>query len=244
MRKLIFCSLFIIYFLKYFPQKARVLEVTKSKSPYRYLLYEPEGYNRDSTYLWPLFIFLHGRSLSGTDLKLVRKYGLINEVDRGKSFPAIIIAPQVKSGEAWNPDKVIACLNDVIITHKVDTNRISITGMSLGGYGTLHTAGKYPDKFCAAAAFCGGGKLSDASNLTCLPLWIAHGVLDKAVPYSESENLVKKIREFSDRNLIFTTFNKYGHGELAWLFMKKELYDFLLKNIKGKDGYFPDYSGN
>ncbi|MFN6038739.1 MAG: prolyl oligopeptidase family serine peptidase [Bacteroidota bacterium] len=227
-----------------FSQKGRVIEVEKSKSPYHYLLYEPENYKKDTSVKWPVFIFLHGRSLSGTDLKSVRRYGLINEVDRGKSFTAIIIAPQVKMGEGWNPDKVVACLNEVIKTHRVDTNRISITGMSLGGYGTLHTVGKYPNKFCAAAAFCGGGKLTDALNLTKLPLWIAHGVLDKDVPYSESENMVKKIKEFSDKNLKFTSFSKFAHGELARMFMKKELYDFFLNNIKGNQTYFPEFDGN
>ncbi|MFN5460291.1 MAG: prolyl oligopeptidase family serine peptidase [Bacteroidota bacterium] len=244
MRKYFFLILSVFVFSIIFAQKAKVTAIEKTKAAYHYLLYTPENYNKDSTYKWPVFIFLHGRSLSGTDLSLVRKYGLINEVDRGKSFPAIIIAPQVKNGEGWNPDKVISCLNEVIKSHRVDTNRISITGMSLGGYGTLHTVGKYPEKFCAAAAFCGGGNIKDALNLSKLPLWIAHGMLDKDVPYSESNVIVKKIKEISDKNLLFTTFSKYAHSELAWMFMKKELYDFFLNNAKGKSPYFPEFPGN
>ena len=158
--KIVLISILSVLFSFFaFSQKARVIAVQKSNSAYHYLLYLPENYDQDTSYKWPVFIFLHGRSLSGTDLKRVRRYGFINEVDRGKSFPALIIAPQVKKSESWNPDKVIACLDEVIKTYRVDTDRVSISGMSLGGYGTLYTAGKYPGKFCAAAAFCGGGRI-------------------------------------------------------------------------------------
>jgi poly(3-hydroxybutyrate) depolymerase len=54
----------------------------------------------------PLIIFLHGRSLSGTNINKVRKYGMLYAIDRGKTIPAIVAAPQLASGP-WNPDKVL-----------------------------------------------------------------------------------------------------------------------------------------
>ncbi|MFM7730462.1 MAG: prolyl oligopeptidase family serine peptidase, partial [Flavobacteriales bacterium] len=167
-------------------QKSHLFQVKTSDAPYHYWCYEPEGYDQDTAIQWPVFIFLHGRSLSGTDLNKVKRYGLIAEIEKGRSFPAIIIAPQVNNGQSWEPDKVIACLNVLAKTHRIDTARVAITGMSLGGYGTLHTAGKYPEKFCAAAAFCGGGNAKDGCKLSTLPVWIAHGTKDAAVAYSES----------------------------------------------------------
>jgi predicted peptidase len=220
-------------------QPAKVVEHISTKTKYHYLIYEPENYLADTAKRWPLIVFLHGRSLSGKDLKKVRTYGLINEVDRGKSYPSIIIAPQVNKGQSWNPDLVIECIEHIKSTHRIDSLNISLTGMSLGGYGVLHTAGKYPEKFCAVAAFCGGGKISDASNLSQIPIWIAHGRLDKAVPFSESEKLVKEIKKINESNLVFTIFDNYGHGELARLFSKKELIDFLLNNKKGSASFFP-----
>ena len=50
----------------------------------------------------PIIIFLHGKSLSGTDLNRVKKYGVIHEIEKGRSIPAIVLAPQVASG-SWNP---------------------------------------------------------------------------------------------------------------------------------------------
>jgi predicted peptidase len=71
-----------------------------------------------------LLIFLHGRSLSGTDLNRVRRYGILTEVEKGRNIPAIVVAPQLKPGESWNPDKVLEILNWVHKEYTIDTNRV------------------------------------------------------------------------------------------------------------------------
>jgi len=224
-----------------FGQKSKLFKVENNRAAYHYWCYEPENYNANKDSLWPVFVFLHGRSLSGTNLDLVRKYGLIAEVEKGRKFPAIIIAPQVNNGESWSPDKVISCLNELAKTHRIDTTRISITGMSLGGYGSLHTAGKYPEKFCAVAAFCGGGKAKDACKLSTIPVWVAHGKLDRAVPFGESYEIVERIKSCDTKNVKFTVFETHDHGALERMFRTSELYDFFLKNQKGKPTYFPPF---
>jgi predicted peptidase len=225
-----------------FGQKAKLFKVENSKSPYHYWCYEPENYNSQQEGAWPVIVFLHGRSLSGTDLEIVRSYGLIHEVVKGRSFPAIIIAPQVKKGESWDPAKVVACIRELEKTHRVDTTRISITGMSLGGYGTLHTAGKYPELFCAAAAFCGGGSAKDACRLSTIPVWVAHGKRDRAVPFGESYEIVERIKSCDEKNVKFTVFESHDHGALERMFRTTELFDFLLNNKKGKPTYFPPFN--
>lgn len=225
-----------------FSQTPAIKEIKTEGAGYPFLCYEPVGYSKDSSFQWPLMVFLHGRSLSGTDLNKIRKYGLIAETDKGRNFPAIIIAPQIKQDESWNPDKIISCIDQISFSHKIDTNRISITGMSLGGYGTLHTAGKYPHKFSAAAAFCGGGNQKDSCRLSSIPLWIAHGKKDVPVPFSESEKMVTSIKSCNNRNIRFSIFEDHGHGDLERMFQTEELYDFLLKNQKGKPCYFPEFN--
>ena len=215
--------------------------IHNSDSPYPYWLYLPENFYSDSTANWPVIVFLHGRSLSGTDLNLVTKYGLISEIKKGRKIPAIIIAPQVKRSSSWNPDSVIKCLKTATTNYKVDTNRIAITGMSLGGYGTLHTAGKYPQIFSAAAAFCGGGNLNDGCNLSTIPVWIAHGKKDKAVPFRESLKMVKSIQKCNPNKLLFTVFKRHNHAAMARMYTKEELYQFLLMNSKNKDPFFPKF---
>ena len=181
----------------------------------------------------PILIFLHGRSLSGSNLELVKKYGVIKEIERGRSIPAIVIAPQVPAGKSWEPQKVLDVLRYVQSQYPTDTNRVYVAGMSLGGYGTLHFAGAYPEVVTAAVALCGGGNPSDGCDLATVPLWIQHGNRDAAVPLSESQNVVNAIRACNGGdNLTFTVVEGADHGALERVFRTDEMYDFLFKYNK------------
>ena len=181
----------------------------------------------------PVLVFLHGRSLSGTDLNRVRRYGVITEIERGRKIPAIVVAPQVRAGESWNPEKVLELVNYIQKTYDTDTNRLYVAGMSLGGYGTMHFVGRYPEKVAAAGAFCGGGNLKDACRLSQVPLWVIHGKLDRAVSFNESDKMVKAIQSCSTKSeLLFTILPNSGHGEPERYFHKDEFYDWLFKHSK------------
>lgn len=179
----------------------------------------------------PILIFLHGKSLSGTDLNRVRRYGVIHEMDKGRKINAIVVAPQVASG-SWNPDKVLSVLQYVQRNYNTDSSRIYVVGMSLGGYGTLHFAGKYAEKITAAVALCGGGNPKDAQKLSTIPLWIQHGNRDYAVPISESEKVVNAIKAINPLNLIYTIHPGADHGDLERVFRTDEMYEWLFKQIK------------
>ena len=101
----------------------------------------------------PILIFLHGKSLSGSDLNLVKKYGIIHEMENGRTIPAIVIGPQVPAGKSWEPKKILEVLEYVQQQYTTDTNRVYVAGMSLGGYGTLHFAGAYPEIVTASLTF-------------------------------------------------------------------------------------------
>jgi predicted peptidase len=177
----------------------------------------------------PILIFLHGKSLSGSNLDLVKKYGVIHEIEKGRKIPAIVIAPQVQSG-SWDPKKILDCLEYVQSQYKTDTNRVYVAGMSLGGYGTLHFAGAYPELVTAAVALCGGGNATDGCDLATVPLWIQHGNLDYAVPISESEKIVKAIKACNGgENLKYTVVKGADHGDLEKVFRTDEMYDWLFQ---------------
>ena len=185
----------------------------------------------------PVLIFLHGRSLSGSDLQLVTRYGIIKEIMRGRSIPGVVFAPQVKAGQAWNPEKILSVLNYVQSTYNTDSSRVYVAGMSLGGYGTLNFAGRYPEKVAAAVALCGGGNVSDACRLAQVPLWIQHGKLDKAVPISESEKVVNAIKACNGgANLDFKVYDNWGHGELERVFRTDEMYNWLFSKVNDRMG--------
>ena len=131
---LIFCFIYSLGFSQ--------LKPIKNQTSYPFWINVPE---KESTEKQPVLIFLHGKSLSGTDLNRVRRYGVLRAMDKGKKVPAIVVAPQLAKG-SWNPDKVLEVLEYVKKNYNVDESRIYVCGMSLGGYGTLHFAGKHADK--------------------------------------------------------------------------------------------------
>ncbi len=223
----------LLTFLFFFNQavshsQTHEIKEVKGKVAYPFLLYIPDSLPEEGNL--PLLIFLHGRSLSGTDLNLVKKYGVFDGLKRGVKIPALIIAPQVKRSESWDPDKLLDVLNYVQANYPTDLTRVYVTGMSLGGYGTLHFAGKFPERIAAAVALCGGGNIKDACNLGKTNLWIQHGKLDRDVPYTESTKIHEAIRAcnpIKEANL--TIYPKLGHSELAWEFQKDTLYNWLFQ---------------
>jgi predicted peptidase len=179
----------------------------------------------------PVLIFLHGKSLSGTDLNRVKRYGIISEIEKGRKIPAIVVAPQTNNG--WDPEKILSVLQFVQKNFNTDTNRVYVAGMSMGGYGTLNFAGAYPELVTAAVALCGGGNVKDGCNLATVPLWIQHGTLDTAVPISESEKIVRAIKNCNGgENLIYTPLKGADHGDLERIFRTDEMYDWLFQFTK------------
>lgn len=181
----------------------------------------------------PMLIFLHGRSLSGNNLEMVKKYGIIHEIEKGREIPAIVLAPQVPAGKSWEPEKVLSVLRFAQEHFQTDTNRVYVTGMSLGAYGTLDFAGEYPEIVTAAVALCGGGNTRNGCNLSTIPVWIQHGNRDSAVPISESEKMVRSIRACNGgENLKYTVVPGANHGDLERVFRTDELYDWLFQFSK------------
>lgn len=206
------------------------LKAYNEKSGYSYWVRMPKEVAKKEKV--PVIIFLHGRSLSGHDLSRVKRYGVLRAIERGKDLDAIVVAPQTANG--WDPDKVMEVLDKVEKDYPVDKERIYVCGMSMGGYGTMDVAGKYPDRIAAAVAICGGGTLSYACNLTQVPLWIQHGSADRAVPASESKkiyNAIKKCDKNADATL--TIIPGGTHGSVERLFHGEKIYDFMFRHSKG-----------
>lgn len=179
---------------------------------------------------YPLLIFLHGRSLCGRDLAKVKRYGAIDAVAKGRSIDCYIMAPQ-NPGGSWNPHKIMNIVDWAIKNYNVDTTRIYVYGMSLGGYGTIDLAATYPDRIAAAMALCGGGSVKDLSGLSKLPLWIVHGTADRAVPVSASDRVVEAIRATGDDSrLIYTRMPGIDHGRPARIFYMGQTYDWLFSH--------------
>ena len=185
----------------------------------------------------PLILFLHGASLCGNNLERVKHYGTIDAIERGRDIDAYVIAPQ-NPGGAWQPAKLMKIIEHIEATEPIDTTRVYVVGMSLGGYGTIDMVAKYPDKIAAAMAFCGGGSGNDYNSLNEVPMWIVHGTADRAVSIAQSDKVVSSMRQGGGGQtprLIYDRVPGMNHGGPARLFYLQESYDWLLKHSLNDD---------
>jgi pimeloyl-ACP methyl ester carboxylesterase len=204
---------------------------------YNYWVCTPPDYTAkdtiktDSVKKYPLVVFLHGASLCGHDLYRVRRYGCLNAVQMGRDINAVIIAPQ-NPGGAWNPKKISDIMDWTTENYNIDTNRVYVLGMSLGGYGTIDFCATYPEKVSAAMALCGGSSgQGEISNLGKLPLWIIHGTADRRVGISCSKTIVSELEASQNDSLLMYTWLQGGsHGALAKLFYMDKTYEWLFSH--------------
>ena len=202
---------------------------------YNFWVYTPT--NSADTVDKPLVVFLHGSSLCGNNLDRVRRYGPLNAIEMGMDIDALVLAPQ-NSGGAWKPDKIWKVVEWVEQHFAVDTNRIYVLGMSLGGYGTIDFTASYPSKIAAAMALCGGGNNRNLCPLNDVPLWILHGTADRAVGISQSQRVVDAISSCRDtaNRLIWTRLKGMNHGQLVYAFYMPETYQWLFSHSLADDG--------
>ena len=201
------------------------------KDSYNFWVSVPDTYDEKSGDM-PVVLFLHGASLRGTDLNRVRRYGPLDAISMGRDINAIIIAPQ-NPGGAWNSYKVLDILNWVCKQYAVDTNRIYLIGMSLGGFGTIEFLANHGEKIAASMELCGGTIRKDLCKLNQVPLWIIHGTADKAVPVSRAQEIYESMKKCGPTDLLrLDKWAGVNHGDLARLFYLKETYDWLFAHSK------------
>lgn len=230
--RLIFMKVFFLGLLAYLMSASlfaqRLSFTNKTSYPFIVDLPAPEILDNKP----PVLVFLHGRSLSGGHLTRVERYGVLYSMNLGRiSLPAIVVAPHSRGG--WNPDKVIEVIDFVLENYCADPERVYVCGMSMGGYGTLDVAGKYPDRIAAAVAICGGGTEKYACGLTRVPLWIQHGTKDYIVPVTESKKIANAIKKCdANADMTLTLIEGATHGSVERLFHKYEMYDWMFKYRK------------
>ncbi len=193
----------------------------------QYLLYLPDGYEADGTKNWPLMIFLHGSGESGEDVNKVAVNGPPRLIAQGKKFPMIVVSPQAPKPEGFKPDIIKKMLDDLKKKYRVDPDRVYLTGLSMGGYGTWEIAQKFPEEFAAIAPVCGGGNPESNYRLAHIPIWCFHGAKDDVVLPSESEEMIKSVKQYND-NVQFTLYPETNHNSWDNAYSTEELYTWML----------------
>lgn len=208
-------------------------EVIKKVS-LKYLLYLPKEYQRKNI-KWPMILFLHGIGERGDDLEIVKKQGLPKVVEELDDFPFILVAPQCPLNSMWymEIDALYGLIRHIISDYKVDTSRIYLTGLSMGGFGAWHLAEAHPNLFAAVVPICGGtisriGFPERIKVLKHVPIWAFHGAKDDVVPIEMSKELIETLSKYGG-NVKFTVYPDAGHDVWTQTYSNNELFDWLLK---------------
>ncbi len=228
-----------------------ISEDKKTKVPWR--LFTPVDASENNKR--PLIVFLHGSGSRGKDnFKPMSLAYRFFDADAQAENPCYIFAPQCPKGTGWNDFKkignkdnnnftynedpnavmigVLETLDQLIAQYPIDTNRIYITGMSMGGFGTWEMLYRRPELFAAAVPICGSGDLSKVSVFKDVPIWCWHGVNDTTVPVKNSRELIAALKaaggspKYSEINA--------GHGSWEPAYRTIALHQWIFTQTKSK----------
>ena len=198
-----------------------------------YYLYFPADYEESSEAKFPLLLFLHGGGESGGALDLLQKNGPPKLLAEGKDFPFIILAPQNPYKQKWwNVRAVMELLESIIEENRVDPDRLYLTGLSRGGNACWEIATQYPSTFAAMAVVCGMTPLPYAHWVDkSMSIRVFHGTGDPVIPFSESEEMVRKLQEMG-YNVELTAYTGVGHNSWEKAYLEEDLYTWFLEHSK------------
>jgi predicted peptidase len=209
--------------------------------PYRLL----KPVNPGAEEKFPLVVFLHGAGERGNDNESQLKHIsnlFLDTRNRGK-YPCYVVAPQCPKNEVWadysgRPESnratthpsgmVMKLIERLANDYRIDKNRIYLTGVSMGGFGTWTLLASHPNMFAAAIPICGGGNSKNASTIKHIPLWAFHGAKDEIV---KPENSRKMIKALHDAGGIpgYTEYPDIEHDSWVQAYQEPHLLPWLFK---------------
>lgn len=190
--------------------------------PYRF--YKPDNISESKL---PLIIALHGSGERGIDNKKQIEFHKlatvwVDSVNQSQ-HPCFVVAPQCPENNRWvdtdwkqfeyNFDStqisnelatVINLIDSIISKYPIDTNRIYVTGLSMGGYGSWYLLMNNPNRFAAAIIMSGSADPQMACKIKDIPIWDFHGDQDLAVPVKGSRNMIKAISNCGEDVLLIS----------------------------------------
>ena len=211
--------------------------------PYR--IYIPKNYDCGERY--PLLVFLHGAGERGTEneRQLIHLQYLFNDPS-SPVYDSIVLAPQCPEDSQWvlwpwekgnycieetpeSPGLETLCMliDDVRDFYNVDDDRLYVTGLSMGGFGTWDLLSRHGARFAAGIPICGGGDPSYAELLKRIPIRTFHGSEDEAVPVAGTRQMYAAIRKAGGELIDYTEFDGAGHGVWAQVYEDRDNIDWL-----------------
>lgn len=226
--------------------------VGANKVPLKYRLMKPINYRPGKKY--PLVLFLHGAGERGDDNSITLKHGAKDFADatRREKYPCYVVVPQCPKDQKWsdvdwsletssqpeNPSQSLATvkelLDEMVETAGVDKNRIYLTGLSMGGYGTWDAIARYEGYFAAAAPICGGGDPKMVDKFSRLPIWCFHGDADTAVKVVRSREMMDALKAVGSPAK-YTEYQGVGHDSWTATYSNPEFYQWLFAQQRAEN---------
>lgn len=193
----------------------------------------PEGPPPDG---FPVLLFLHGSGERGTRPMCVAKHGPPKLARLDPAFPFVVVSPQCPAGKLWDVAALPGLLDEALRGLPVNVGRVSVTGLSMGGYATWELVLRHPERFCAAVPICGGVQwvealLPDPRKLRAIrsvPIRAYHGAQDDVVPLGESERAVAALRGLG-AEVSLTVVPDAGHDAWSAAYSDPDLFRWLLE---------------
>lgn len=221
---------------------------------YDYQVYVPRNWNRSQK--WPVILFLHGAGERGTDGVKQSAVGLPQAIRLSpEKWPFIVVMPQCPQAVWWTQpeqeQQALKALDAAIAEFNGDASRVYLTGLSMGGYGTLYIAARNPGRFAALAPVCGGVVIDQrpdrpgspdwgpepykavAERIGKTPVWLFHGDLDESVPVRESREMFKALQA-AGGNVRYTEYPGVKHDSWNNAYWAPELPQWLLSHTAAK----------
>lgn len=181
----------------------------------------------------PLIVFLHGSGERGANLDMVKAHSPFTYKNLIKE-PVAILAPQCPENMWWDTQAIYFLIKEIQQKYKIDETRIYLTGLSMGGWGTLKLAGEHPEMFAAVASVCAPTDrvmYANIHNYKDMNLKIYHGGMDDVVLPENAFNFWMEVHPINPKAELII-FPNDNHNSWDSTYSNPAFYDWLLSNIK------------
>ncbi len=211
-----------------------------------YRLYVPKNY--DCGEMYPMLVFLHGSEERGDDnaAQLIPELQAMFDDVTSPIYDSIVLVPQCPKCSWWvlanigehgysiadtpesrEMEALCEIMDELSGFYNVDEDRIYVTGVSMGGFGTWDLLSRHGARFAAGMPICGGGDTSYAKLLGRIPIRAFHGSADECVPVALSRAMYASIRREGGELISYTEFDGRGHVIWDTVYGDRENIDWL-----------------
>ena len=209
--------------------KAELKKEIKKEQKISYILDYPENAKGKV----PLMVFLHGSGERGDNLDIVKAHSPFTYKNLFPE-PVAILAPQCPKDVWWDTEAVYYLIKEIQQKYQIDDSRIMLTGLSMGGWGTLKLAMEHPELFSAVVAVCApADRLMKVrvSQYKDLPMKLFHGGNDDVVSPMNSIEIYQEIKKVN-KNVELTIFPDDNHNSWDSTYSNPKLYEWMLAQKK------------